>query len=114
MTDSNANYPEKTCEIDRLVTHQRLVDAALAGRKTQQRRNGVYGYPGETFTLDSATFVITSLERQTLGEMTEADAKAEGFPDLQSYRDLIIRMHSGMSWNESHPVWVHSFSKQSA
>jgi hypothetical protein len=111
---THAQYPEKTCEIDRLVTHERLVDAALAGHKTQQRRNGVYGYPGETFLLGGELFVITSLTRQTLGDMSEDDALAEGFPNLQSYKDLIIRMHSGMEWNEAHPVWVHSFSKQSA
>ena len=42
-------YPEKTCEIDRLVTREKLVAAAVQGRKTQQRRDGIYGYPGETF-----------------------------------------------------------------
>lgn len=110
----DTQYPEKTCEIDRLVTHERLVDAALAGRKTQQRRNGVYGYPGETFQLGGEDFIITALTRQALGDMTEDDALAEGFPNLQSYQDLIIRMHSGMEWNASHLVWVHSFSKQSA
>jgi len=47
------DYPEKTCEIDRLVTHPKLVAKALRGEKTQQRRAGVYGYPGETFELES-------------------------------------------------------------
>lgn len=112
MSDLQHNYPPKTCEIDRLVTHKRLVDAALAGTKTQQRRNGVYGYPGETFELGSETFVITALERQPLGQMTEADAKAEGFPDMQTYKQLIISMHAGMDWNDAHQVWVHSFQKQ--
>ncbi|MDP3904067.1 MAG: ASCH domain-containing protein, partial [Methylococcaceae bacterium] len=41
--------PPKTCSVDRLVTHPKLVAAALAGSKTQQRRDGVYGYPGEEF-----------------------------------------------------------------
>lgn len=36
MSESEHPYPPKTCDIDRLVRHQRLVDAALAGRKTQQ------------------------------------------------------------------------------
>ena len=112
MSDLQQNYPPKTCEIDRLVTHQRLVDSALAGQKTQQRRNGVYGYPGETFELGSETFVITALERQPLGQMTEADARAEGFPDIQTYKQLIISMHPGMDWKEDHLVWVHSFQKQ--
>lgn len=53
MTD----YPEKTCSIERLVTHARLVDAALSGSKTQQRRDGVYGYPGEQFELGGVTFL---------------------------------------------------------
>lgn len=114
MADSKQQYPPKTCDIDRLVTHQKLVDAALAGQKTQQRRNGVYGYPGETFTLESETFVITALERQSLGEMTTAEAEAEGFHDLQTYKQLIISMHAGMDWNESHLVWVHHFRKMSA
>lgn len=104
-------YPEKTCKIDRLVTHEKLVDAALAGRKTQQRRNGVYGYPGEKFELNGVEFVITGLEQQPLGEMTDADAQAEGFPSMEFYKDLIMKMHHGMEWNENHPVWVHSFKK---
>ncbi len=42
-------YPERTCSIERLVTHPKLVAAAKAGTKTQQRRDGIYGFPGEVF-----------------------------------------------------------------
>ena len=38
MTDTQ--YPEKSCDIDRLVTHPKLVEAALAGKKIEQRRDG--------------------------------------------------------------------------
>ncbi len=103
------DYPEKTCELDRLVTHKRLVESALAGKKTQQRRNGVYGYPGESFELEDQSFEITKLFRQTLGEMSEADAHSEGYADLGMYKDLILRMHKGMEWDESDKVWVHEF-----
>jgi hypothetical protein len=102
-------YPEKTCSIDRLVTHAKLVEATKAGRKTQQRRNGVYGWPGETFDLDGMTFVITDLKRQRLGDMTDADANAEGYPSLEMYKDLILRMHAGMTWDPDSVAWVHSF-----
>ena len=68
-------YPEKTCSIDRLVTHPKLVSATKAGLKTQQRRNGIYGYPGETFELEGMTFVVTGLERQRLGDMTDEHAQ---------------------------------------
>jgi len=104
-------YPAKTCEIDRLVTHEKLVAAALQGRKTQQRRDGIYGYPGETFELDGVSFVMKDLRRQNLGDITEEDANSEGYPSLAMYRDLILRMHQGMSWDAEHPVWVHEFAR---
>jgi hypothetical protein len=110
MTNSN-DYPEKTCDIERLVRHKRLVDAALEGRKTEQRRNGVYAYPGETFALGEHTFEILSLTHDRLGDMSEADAKAEGYETLDAYRDLILRMHRGMEWDVEHRVWVHRFRR---
>jgi hypothetical protein len=103
--------PKKTCAIERLVTHPKLVEAALSGRKTQQRRDGVYGYPEETFTLEGVDFVITALERKTIGDMTDADAQAEGYPTLEMYKNLILKMHAGMEWDESAPVWVHHFKR---
>ncbi len=112
MTDSAA-YPEKTCTIDRLVRHKRLVEAAVAGKKTEQRRDGVYGYPGETFELEGKCFEIVSLTHDRLGDMSEADAQAEGYETLDAYRDLILRMHRGMEWDVEHRVWVHRFRQQS-
>lgn len=105
-------YPEKSCSIDRLVRHPKLVAAALAGDKTQQRRDGLYAYPGETFVLEDVVFEVTSVERQRIGDMSDADARAEGYPNLAMYRDLILKMHSGMEWNEDGLVWVHSFKRQ--
>jgi hypothetical protein len=37
-------YPAKTCEIDKLIRHPKLIAATLAQKKTQQRRNGIYAY----------------------------------------------------------------------
>jgi len=108
MTD----FPEKTCSIDRLITHSKLVEAVLAGKKTQQRRNGVYGWPGETFVLENKTFVITELRREKLGDMGDAEAMAEGFPSLAFYKDIILKMHAGMDWNPDSLVWMHAFAEQ--
>lgn len=108
----NTSYPEKTCDITRLVTHPKLVAAALSGAKTQQRRNGVYAYPGETFELDGAAFVVTGLEQQRLGDMSDADAQAEGYPNMEAYKQLILRMHPGMTWDGDGMVWVHSFRRK--
>ena len=108
---SAINYPEKSCEIDRLVTHAKLVESALSGVKTQQRRDGIYAYPGETFLLEETEFTVTAVERKTLGDMTEDDAKAEGYHDLEAYKTIILRMHPGMEWDGSHLLWVHIFEK---
>ncbi len=106
-----SELPPKTCEIDNLVTHARLVAAALEGTKTQQRRNGVYGYPGERFELEGVTFEITDLRRETLGDMSEEDGVAEGLGTLERYKAMILRMHPGMGWNAKMPVWLHVFAR---
>ena len=114
MTNSSlaASFPEKTCEIDRLVNSPRLKKAALVGIKTQQRRDGLYAYPNEEFLIDDVVFVVTGVERKLLGDMNDADAKAEGFEDLASYKKLILSMHKGMEWHSESKVWVHSFEKK--
>ncbi len=104
-------YPDKTCDIENLVRHPKLVAAAIAGEKTQQRRDGVYAYPGEKFELDGIAFELTTLTRSTLGEMTDADAQAEGYPNLAMYKALILSMHKGMEWNLDAKVWVHIFRR---
>ncbi len=106
-----SDYPAKTCEIARLVTHPKLVAAVLAGTKTQQRRDGLYAYPEETFELEGVKFVVTAVGRQRLGEMTDADAMAEGYPDLEAYKQIILRMHANMTWNDDDLVWVHTFRR---
>jgi len=109
-----SDYPEKTCSIDRLVRHPKLVQAALAGQKTEQRRDGVYAYPGEMFELDGVKFVVTDLKRETLGDMNDQSAQAEGYPSLDAYKNLILNMHKGMSWENGAPVWVHCFKRADA
>ena len=103
--------PEKTCGIDGLVTHAKLVAAACAGRKTRQRRNGVYAHPGEEFELEGTRFVVKDLRREALDDMGEAEARAEGYPNLEFYKDLILRMHPGMDWDGTAKVWVHEFER---
>ena len=107
----NSNYPAKTCEINRLVTHPKLVAATLAGTKTQQRRDGLYAYPNESFELEGINFIITTVKQQRLGDMTDADAQSEGYPNLETYKQIILRMHANMNWDESGLVWVHTFKR---
>jgi hypothetical protein len=101
---------------DNLVKRDQFVEAALEGRKDQVRRNDRYANPGETFELDGTTFEVTDVYEQRLGDMTEADARREGFRDLDQYRDLIERVHEeaegGTGWNEDNTVVVHEFKRR--
>jgi len=107
-----SGYPEKTCSIARLVRRSSLVEAAIRGEKTQQRRDGVYAWPGESFDLRDSVFVVTDLYRQRLGDMTDAEARAEGYESLNAYRDSILHLHKGMQWNSDAMVWVHLFRRK--
>jgi hypothetical protein len=102
--------PPKTCSIDRLVTRESDIEKALRGEKNATRRNGRYADPDETLELRGRRFSITAVYRQKLGEMTDTDARSEGFPDLDAYREYILSLHPGMRWVPSMEVWVHEWS----
>lgn len=104
-------YPAKNCEIDRLVRHPKLVAAALSGQKTEQRRDGIYAYPGERFELEGVEFVVTDVVRERIGDMTDDNARAEGYPNLAMYKQLILSMHANMQWDDDGLVWVHRFKR---
>jgi len=114
-------YPKKTCELEKLITNEKLVRLAIEGEKTRQSRNGVYGYPGEEFTLGENKFVITDLFREKLGDMTDEEAKEEGFPNIEAYKKMIFGIHKNVvlnllektSLNKNMKVWVHKFKKVS-
>jgi hypothetical protein len=63
-------------------------------------------------SLQDAHFVITDLQHQRLGDMTDAHAQAEGYPDLESYQAIILKMHKGLTWNNDDLAWVHTFVRQ--
>ena len=106
---TNSDYPEKTCSSDRLVRHPMMVKQVVTGTKRRQRRNGVYVYPGEMFTIGDKTVECTALFRQALGEIDDAAAILEGFPSLAAYKGFILKMHKGMEWDDSAKAWVHEF-----
>ncbi|MDS9473066.1 ASCH domain-containing protein [Sporosarcina pasteurii] len=111
MTKKNdVNLPEKTCSIERLVTVKEDVQRVLNGEKTATRRNGVYAYPGEIMVLEGKEFKVDALYAQTLGEMTEEDAKQEGYETLEAYKQAILALHPNMPWVPKMSVWVHEFS----
>lgn len=112
MTEQNnsMDMPPKTCSIEKLVTIPQHVEKVIKGQKTATRRNGRYADIGETMKLNDHQFVVENVYSQTLGELTDADAKREGYENLESYKQFILSSHHGMSWMPDMKVWVHEFA----
>lgn len=111
MTKENNNtaLPPKTCSVDRLVTLPADVEKVLKGEKTATRRNGRYADVGEIMTLQGKDFVVENVYSQSLGELTEENARQEGFASLEDYKQSILSIHPGMPWVPQMKVWVHEF-----
>lgn len=101
--------PPKTCSIERMITHTEDIERVLSGVKTATRRNGRYADPGEVMVLEGKQFVVERVYQQQLGDLTDEDAKAEGFANLEAYKDYILSLHAGMPWLPQMKVWVHEF-----
>jgi N4-acetylcytidine amidohydrolase len=111
MTLQNETHelPPKTCSVERLVTIEADVKKVLAGEKTATRRNGRYADPGEVMILEGHRFVVENVYSQSLGELTDADARREGFDSVEDYKQSILSIHPGMPWLPQMRVWVHEF-----
>ncbi|MEO2075723.1 MAG: ASCH domain-containing protein [Bacillus sp. (in: firmicutes)] len=108
--NDNQTLPPKTCSVERLVTMEEDVKKVLAGEKTATRRNGRYADPGEIMTLEGRKFVVDKVYSQSLGELTDDDARREGFNNVEEYKQSILSIHPGMPWLPQMRVWVHEFS----
>jgi N4-acetylcytidine amidohydrolase len=111
MTNQNETnaLPPKTCSIERLVTLPADVEKVLAGQKTATRRNGRYADVGEVMTLQNHQYVVENVYSQALGELTDEDAKQEGYQTVEEYKQSILSIHPGMPWLPKMRVWVHEF-----
>ena len=109
MQNENTTLPPKTCSIERLITLEADIKKVLAGEKTATRRNGRYADPGEIMTLEGNQFVVERVYSQSLGELTDDDARREGYPTVEEYKQSILSYHPGMPWLPQMRVWAHEF-----
>lgn len=111
MTTPNNELPGKTSTVDRLITMESDIKMVLEGKKSATRRNGRHADVGEIMTLGGQQFKIDRVYEQSLGELTDEDAKKEGFNTVDEYKESILSYHPGMPWLPHMKVWVHEFSK---
>ena len=99
-----------TIDAETLLPNDHVMKAVLAGKMTQISRGQAYAEEGDTFDIDDQTFVITSIDELTLGEMTDTDAQREGSADLEAYRERLVAAHGGnFEWDDDSEVVRHQF-----
>ncbi|WML44250.1 ASCH domain-containing protein [Neobacillus sp. PS3-40] len=110
MTQNENNaFPAKTATVDRLITTPEDIDKVVKGQKTAVRRNGRYADVGEILSLHDHKYVVERVYSQSLGELTDEDARQEGFANVEKYKQSILLIHPGMPWLPQMRVWVHEF-----
>jgi hypothetical protein len=94
-----------------LLPDERLREAVLDGEITQLHRGDAHAAEGDTFAIGGTEFGVTDVTERRLGELTDADARMEGSPDLDTYRERIERTH-GIEWNEEDTAVRHRFERR--
>jgi hypothetical protein len=96
---------------DTLLPSERMRQQALDGEVTQITRGQGYAEAGDTFEIDGSAFEVVAVEDRTLGDLTDADARAEGARDLDHYREILAHAHDNFEWDDSSEVVCHRFER---
>lgn len=99
-------------EPDVLLPSERMREQAVAGNVTQIHRGQQYADEGDTFTVGETTFEIVEVSERTLGDMTDADAQAEGARDLEHYKEILEHAHDNFEWDDDSEIVCHRFEPQ--
>ena len=99
---------------DTLLPSERMRREAADGDVTQIHRGQAYAEAGDHFELDNIMFELIAVDERTLGDLTDADARAEGARDLDHYRQILVRAHDQFEWDDDASVVRHRFERADA
>lgn len=93
------------------------IELILSGRKTQTRRTGKCRWrvgsihqAKTNFKKGSKPFAflrIVSVRQERLGDITEEDAKKEGYPSVEAYKEVFKEIYG--RWDDDMMIWVIDF-----
>jgi hypothetical protein len=95
-----------------LLPSERMRRGAVDGDVTQVHRGHAYADTGDRFEIDGTAFEVVSVAERTLGELTDADARAEGMADLDEYAAMLERVHDEFEWDDDAAVVCHRFERR--
>jgi len=100
-------------DVTDLFPNSRTISAVADGKMTQIHRGNPYAEEGDTFDIDGELFEVVEVTERTLGDMTDEDAQREGSPNLEAYKERMVKAHGGnFEWDETATVYRHRVAKQ--
>lgn len=109
--ENKKDWPEKY-DINKLISIQEDIDNVIKGNKVSERRNDRYADAGDEIQLNKETFIVSDVYPQKLKDVSEKNAKDEGYPGLEEYKDAITNIHHEAVWDPEQTVWAHYFQKK--
>lgn len=97
-----------TIDPSAIFPNDRVLKAVANGEITQIHRGDRYAEAGDTFELEGVAYEVVEVTERTLGDLTDADARREGSPSLEAYKERMKRVHGGnFEWDPSSTVYRH-------
>jgi hypothetical protein len=93
-----------------VLPNEHVRGMVAAGEVTQLHRGHRYADEGDTFDIDGERYEVTDVTERTLGDLTDEDARREGSPDLEAYRERLDRVHDEFEWDDDSEVVRHRFA----
>ncbi|ALX47262.1 fructose-1-phosphate kinase [Lentibacillus amyloliquefaciens] len=106
MDIDKQKWPDKF-DINMLVTIPEDIQKIIRGDKTAVRRNDRYADPGDRFELNGHTVVVENVYPQKLRDISDADAREEGYKSLEEYKQGITSIHGEEVWDSDLVIWAH-------
>lgn len=96
-------------ELKNIITREDDIEKVKRGLKTAVRRSNRFGDVGDEWELAGTTLRLENVYQQKLSDVTEEQARQEGYENLEEYKRAINQLHEEAVWHPDLKVWVHEF-----
>lgn len=104
--EKKEEWPEKY-GINKLLSIDEDIYKITRGDKISVRRNDRYADIGDELVLNGHLFEITNVYPQFLKNVTDKNAREEGYDCLNSYKEALTSIHETAVWDPEQLVWAH-------